>query len=117
MNFVTDFARVNRRMHNKSFTADNQIAVVGGRNVGNAYFGAGDGVIFADLDVIIVGAAVREVSGEFDTFWSSPSAYPAAGFVGPGTADGVAALKAKFAVTRADPASIVYAEAVRSSSN
>jgi putative cardiolipin synthase len=114
MNFVTDFARVNRRMHNKSFTADNQIAVVGGRNVGNEYFGVGDGVVFADLDVIAVGAVVREVSEEFDTYWSSPSAYPAARFVGPGTADGVAALKAKFEATRADPASVVYVEAVRS---
>ena len=38
---LTDFARVNRRMHNKSFTADNQATIVGGRNVGDEYFGAG----------------------------------------------------------------------------
>ena len=82
LNFVTDFTRVNRRMHNKSFTVDNQVSVVGGRNIGNEYFGAGSGVVFADLDVIAVGAAVREVSKEFDLYWNSPSAYPAASFVG-----------------------------------
>jgi len=62
LNFMTDFTRVNRRMHNKSFTVDNQVSVVGGRNIGNEYFGAGSGIVFADLDVIAVGAAVREVS-------------------------------------------------------
>jgi putative cardiolipin synthase len=80
-NFLTDFTRVNRRMHNKSFTADQQVSVVGGRNIGNEYFGAGSGVGFADLDVIAVGPAVRDVSREFDLYWNSPSAYPAASFV------------------------------------
>src|SRR3981189_2960308 len=39
-NFITDFARVNRRMHNKSFTADSKVTIVGGRNVGDEYYGA-----------------------------------------------------------------------------
>src|SRR5262249_3594442 len=55
LNFVTDFERVNRRMHNKSFTADNTVTIVGGRNVGNEYFAAGEGVAFADLDAIAIG--------------------------------------------------------------
>ncbi len=59
LNFVTDFTRVNRRMHNKSFTVDNQVTVVGGRNIANEYFGAGTGLTFADLDVLAVGSAVR----------------------------------------------------------
>ena len=110
--FLTDFTRVNRRMHNKSFTADNQASVVGGRNIGNEYFGAGSGVIFADLDVLAVGAAVPAVSKAFDLYWNSPSAYPAAPFVGtPG--DAGAALKAKFAATRADPEARAYVDAVR----
>ena len=66
LDFVTDFARLNRRMHNKSFTADNQATIVGGRNIGDEYFGAGAGVAFADLDVLAVGPVVREVSTEFD---------------------------------------------------
>ena len=113
LNFVTDFTRVNRRMHNKSFTVDNQVSLVGGRNIGNEYFGAGSGVVFADLDVIAVGPAVREVSREFDLYWNSASAYPAASFVGRPGPDATARLEATFAATRADPESIVYLEAVR----
>ena len=113
LNFVTDFTRVNRRMHNKSFTADNQVSVVGGRNIANEYFGAGSGIVFADLDVIAVGAAVREVSKEFDLYWNSPSAYPAQGFVGAPGPDGAAVLAARFAATRADPGALAYIEAVR----
>lgn len=56
--YVTDFSRLNRRMHNKSFTADNQATIVGGRNVGDEYFGAKDGMLFADLDVLAVGPVV-----------------------------------------------------------
>jgi len=113
LNFVTEFSRVNRRMHNKSFTADNQATVVGGRNIADEYFGAGTGLTFADLDVLAAGPAVPEVSKEFDVYWNSASAYPASGFVGPSTADGIAQLEAKFAATRADPESISYLETIR----
>lgn len=114
LNFLTDFSRVNRRMHNKSFTADNRVSVVGGRNIGNEYFAAGSGVVFADLDVIAVGAAVPEVSKAFDLYWNSDSAYPAARFAGAPEPDGAAGLEARFAATRADPDAVAYAEAVRS---
>jgi len=77
LGYLTDFSRANRRMHNKSFTADNQATIVGGRNVGDKYFGAADGVLFTDLDVLAVGPVVKEVSTEFDLYWSSGSAYPA----------------------------------------
>src|SRR6185436_11269917 len=75
--YLTDFPRLNRRMHNKSFTADNQVSIVGGRNVGDEYFGATDGVLFADVDVMAVGPVVSEVSAEFDRYWASESSYPA----------------------------------------
>lgn len=74
--YVTDFARINRRMHNKSFTADSQATVIGGRNIGDEYFAAADGVLFADLDVLAVGPVVRDVSEDFDHYWNSASAYP-----------------------------------------
>lgn len=111
--FAIDFARLNRRMHNKSFTVDNQVSVVGGRNIGNEYFGAGLGIAFADLDVIAVGAAPREVSREFDLYWNSPSAYPAASIVRAPGPDSAAELTARFTSTRSDPESISYMEAVR----
>jgi putative cardiolipin synthase len=70
------FKRINRRMHNKSWIADNRIAVVGGRNVGDEYFGAGELVNFIDLDFAMLGPVVRDVSKTFDRFWNSASAYP-----------------------------------------
>jgi putative cardiolipin synthase len=113
LNFLTDFTRVNRRMHNKSFNADNQASVVGGRNIGNEYFGAGSEVGFADLDVLAVGSVVPEVSKEFDVYWNSASAYPASSFVGAPAPNPSADLEARFAANRANPESVSYLEAVR----
>jgi putative cardiolipin synthase len=77
LGYLTDFTRVNHRMHNKSFTADNQASIVGGRNVGDEYFGATAGTLFADLDAIAIGPVVADVSHDFDRYWASESAYPA----------------------------------------
>lgn len=74
--FITDFGRANRRMHNKSFTADNQATIIGGRNVGDDYFSGADGVLFADLDALAIGEVVRDVSADFDAFWNSDSSFP-----------------------------------------
>ena len=113
LNYVTDFTRLNHRMHNKSFTADNQATIVGGRNVGNEYFGEGSGVWFKDLDVIAVGPVAHDVSAAFDLYWRSSSAYPAASLVGGAGPDAAAALEAKFAEVRASPASKAYVESLR----
>jgi putative cardiolipin synthase len=76
LGMVADFGRINRRMHNKSFTADGQIAIVGGRNIGDEYFEANAKINFADLDVALVGPVVKEVSAEFDLYWNNQSAIP-----------------------------------------
>ena len=112
-NLVRDFTRVNHRMHNKSFTVDNQAAVVGGRNVGDEYFAAGRGVAFLDLDVIAVGPAVHKVSSEFDLYWNSPSAYPAEKFLRKPAPGATEQLQATFAATRANPESAQYVESLR----
>ncbi|MEE4261220.1 MAG: phospholipase D family protein [Desulfobacteraceae bacterium] len=75
--FVTRMGSVTRRMHNKSFTVDNQISILGGRNIGNEYFDADPDLAFADLDVIAIGPAAKEVSAAFDKYWNSELAYPA----------------------------------------
>jgi putative cardiolipin synthase len=111
--YFGDFERLNRRMHNKAFIADNQAAIVGGRNIGNEYFGAGTEVPFKDLDVIAIGAAVRDVSAEFDLYWNSASAYPAAPIVGAAGPHAPAYLTERFAAARADPESRAYLDAVR----
>jgi putative cardiolipin synthase len=80
MDGITSFSRVNRRMHNKSFTVDNQITIVGGRNIADEYFGAGEDAKFGDLDVIGIGPVVNEVSTMFDSYWNHERAAPIAAF-------------------------------------
>ncbi len=69
---VLAFSRVNRRMHNKQLTVDGRLSIVGGRNIGDEYFGTGDGSTFADLDVLVEGPAVEELVEVFNEYWSNP---------------------------------------------
>jgi len=73
LGYLTDFARLNRRMHNKSFSADGEATIVGGRNVGDAYFGIGEEPLFTDLDVLATGHVVQEVEQDFERYWQSES--------------------------------------------
>ncbi|SAL26220.1 phospholipase D/transphosphatidylase [Caballeronia arvi] len=79
---AVEFFRVNRRMHNKAFIADNEAAILGGRNIGDEYFGASSTVSFGDLDVLVHGPVVREVSTAFDLYWNSDAAYPIENLMG-----------------------------------
>ena len=83
VDLVRDFDGSNRRMHNKSLTADNQASITGGRNIGDAYFGLADDGNFADLDVLAIGPIVQAISAQFDTYWNSPYAYPASSIIDP----------------------------------
>jgi putative cardiolipin synthase len=101
-------------MHNKSFTVDNRATVVGGRNVGNEYFGAQTEVVFADLDVLAIGPAVEEVSRVFDAYWRSASAYPAAKLLpAAGVGEGKA-LRMRWARMQEAAEAASYVEALRS---
>jgi len=110
---ASDFSRLNRRMHNKSFTVDNQSTIVGGRNIGDEYFGAADEMEFADLDVMAAGAVVRDVSAEFDAYWNSASAYPAASIVGPVNPEAQAQVLAHWSQVLGEPRAGKYLDAVR----
>lgn len=74
--FIFDGRRLNRRMHNKSFIVDGMQAIIGGRNIGDAYFDAGDQVHFNDLDVLVIGPVVPKISSMFDRYWNDDSAFP-----------------------------------------
>jgi putative cardiolipin synthase len=78
-----EFARINHRMHNKLFVADNAFAVAGGRNIGDEYFNSGEAANFIDMDVIAAGPVVRQMSRAFDRYWNSEHTYPLAPVVGP----------------------------------
>ena len=71
-----DFSRVQQRMHNKLFIADNAMGVMGGRNLGDAYFGNSDSGNFVDLDVLAAGPIVQDLSRSFDSYWNNERAYP-----------------------------------------
>ncbi|WP_314971852.1 phospholipase D family protein [Comamonas testosteroni] len=73
---LTDFQRAQQRMHNKLFVADNTLAVIGGRNLGDAYFDASNVGNFVDLDVLAAGPIVKDLSLSFDRYWNNVRAYP-----------------------------------------
>jgi putative cardiolipin synthase len=71
-----EFGRINHRMHNKLFIADNSFSVSGGRNIGREYFMRGSEANFIDMDVLATGPAVHEQSASFDRYWNSAHVYP-----------------------------------------
>jgi putative cardiolipin synthase len=80
LNFLIDFKRANRRMHNKSFTVDNQVTIVGGRNIADEYFQVNADVEFADFELLGFGPVAPMVSETFDLFWNSARAVPMEAF-------------------------------------
>lgn len=76
LEFITDFSRVSRRMHNKSIIMDNCQAIIGGRNIGDIYFAADPELLFLDVDLFSLGPIVNQVSNSFDEYWNSQWAVP-----------------------------------------
>jgi putative cardiolipin synthase len=69
-------ARLKHRMHNKLFVADNQVGIMGGRNIGDDYFGVDPEQNYRDLDVMTAGPIVPRISASFDTYWNSEWVVP-----------------------------------------
>jgi putative cardiolipin synthase len=76
ISYIAYFNILNRRMHNKSFTVDNQVSIVGGRNLADEYFQTGSFEEFIDEDVLAIGAIVDDISDGFDEYWNTPEAIP-----------------------------------------
>ena len=116
LGMVADFGRINKRMHNKSFIADGQVAIVGGRNIGDEYFEAHAEMNFADLDVAVIGPVVKEVSDQFDLYWNNQSAIPIAALSRQNTTpEQFAAKRAALIAYHETAADSAYAESVRDS--
>lgn len=73
---LTDFERINQRMHNKALIVDNRAAILGGRNIGDEYMGLHEEFNFYDLDVLAIGPVARQASAVFDTYWNSDWVMP-----------------------------------------
>ena len=112
--FVFDFKRLNRRMHNKSLTADGAVTIVGGRNIGDEYFGSGEGGLFADLDVLAIGPIVDDVTGDFDLYWWSGSSYPASQIISPAGGRGLRKLSRASSRLQRDPDAAEFLHRMRS---
>jgi len=74
--FIFDLSRLSHRMHNKLFIVDNKVAIVGGRNIGNEYFGLNRKFNFHDLELLVAGPIVEDISKSFDAYWNSKWAFP-----------------------------------------
>lgn len=113
--WLSDFDRMNRRMHNKTFTADNQLAIVGGRNIGNAYFAAGPEVSFEDTDLLVAGTVVPQVSASFDQYWNSALAYTAAAVLPPVPVPDAQDFRQRLQQAMASPQGLAYRQALATS--
>jgi len=71
-----DFGRLDHRMHNKAMVIDNQVAIVGGRNLADEYFGLDEGSNFRDLELLLGGPIVQAVAAEFDIYWNDRWSFP-----------------------------------------
>lgn len=78
--FIGNVSRLNHRMHNKIFAVDNQVAIVGGRNIGDSYFGTDPELNYRDLDWLMTGPVAAGVSASFDAYWNSRWAVPLEAF-------------------------------------
>ena len=115
MDGLTSFSRINRRMHNKSFTIDNQITLIGGRNIADEYFGAREDAKFGDLDVLAIGPVVQDVSDMFDNYWNHERAAPTGAFaaIPDDPAAELERLRASLKQANQEISNSVYAEAVK----
>lgn len=114
LEYLTDFARLNRRMHNKSFTVDGEVAIVGGRNIGDEYFDANQETSFVDLDVMAVGPVVSDIASDFERYWRSESARSVESVLGRARPASVREVIAMAEKVIGEPAAVAYVNALQS---
>ena len=113
LNYLGHFSLTNRRMHNKSFVADNRIAVVGGRNIAVEYFQLESSGEFVDFDMFAVGPVVRKVSSQFDLYWNHQLAIPLKAFYNADDKDVLQASRVLLEQEMAKAGQSIYAEAIQ----
>lgn len=76
LNLLTSFKGSNQRMHDKAAIFDGQVAVTGGRNMADEYYGHDQAYNFRDRDALVLGPVAGEIQASFERFWASPLAIP-----------------------------------------
>ncbi|MGH6612451.1 MAG: phospholipase D-like domain-containing protein, partial [Burkholderiaceae bacterium] len=113
INYIVDFRRLNRRMHNKSITADGVVTIIGGRNVSDKYFDATEDMVFADLDVIGVGPVAADVETDFERYWNDESSCRVDRLLPRIEPARRTELVKEAAQVESDPATVMYVDGVR----
>lgn len=113
VNFLLDFKRVNRRMHNKAFLVDGAAAIIGGRNIANEYFQIETKAEFADFDVFVAGASVKHLSDAFDIYWNDEWSVPIERFT-TGDAEALSEASQALRETANTPEAQIFERAVKS---
>lgn len=113
-NYIGDFSQANRRMHNKSFTVDNAISVVGGRNIADEYFQLKKDSVFVDFDVLALGPIVADISKSFDQYWNHSRAVPVEQFITAKKNEDLQTVRANVAAKLDDIYETVYRKALNS---
>jgi len=114
LNFVAQFKQANRRMHNKSFTVDSAVSIVGGRNIADEYFELKTDSVFVDFDVLAVGPIAAEISGSFDEYWNHSRAVPIEQFIKDPKKEDLVTVRAEIAEELDDVYDSVYEQALNS---
>ncbi len=113
-NYIGDFSQANRRMHNKSFTVDNAISVVGGRNIADEYFQLKKDSVFVDFDVLALGPIAADISKSFDQYWNHSRAVPVEQFITAKKNEDLQTVRANVAAKLDDIYETVYRKALNS---
>jgi putative cardiolipin synthase len=114
LNFLADFDRANRRMHNKSFTVDNQVSIIGGRNIAEEYFELKKGGEFRDLDILGLGPVAAEIAITFDRFWNHELSVPVEAFDSGKKKQDLEAVREAFSEELREESDSIYVQAVES---
>ncbi|MDH4047246.1 MAG: phospholipase D family protein [Gammaproteobacteria bacterium] len=112
LNYVGNFKIANRRMHNKSFTVDNQVTVVGGRNIAEEYFQLDTTGEFVDFDMLGAGPVVKDISASFDIYWNHELAVPLEVLYGRRDVEKLAARRSKVEAAMQDSGETIYGKAI-----
>ena len=114
LNFLGDFDRANRRMHNKSFTVDNQLSIVGGRNIADEYFELKKSGEFRDFDILGFGPVTGDIANTFDRFWNHELSVPVEAFDSGKKKRDLAQVRSEFSKELRREAESVYSRAIES---
>ncbi|WP_111428667.1 phospholipase D family protein [Rhodobacteraceae bacterium DSL-40] len=115
MNYLLDFGRVNRRMHNKAFIVDRSMAIVGGRNIADEYFRIDTETEFSDFDVFVAGPVVSEMDEAFELYWNDRWSVPVKALTRRGDGAAPAEVKRALKIHAETAAAGIYQQAVGSS--